>query len=618
MKRNIFHFLKITCFYVIFFALWRAAFLYLNIKAEENFSWSAAFPAFVHGLRMDLSMVGYTLILPLFLFLIYTFFPKRIFNRINYWYHVVIIIAWTHITLANILLYHYWNSLINYRALSYLADPTEVFSSLSAGQSIGLLVLMIILLLIFIFIFRKFFYSEYESVPGKKASSAVVWLSFVALTVTSMRGGWQMLPMNESLVYYSNSNFLNLSAVNPVWHLMYDVQTAGLSSRNPFQTEDQDLVKSWIHSAFEVKADTFPQIIGSERPNIVVLMLESYTADVVASLGGDKRTDPFLETVIQDGILFDSIYSSGTRTDQGIVSVINGWPATPYHSIMRSNEKSARLPSLVKVFGSRGYTTSFYYGGDKNFSNLNAYNVSQNYNRIVSKEDFPDASMSGRWGVHDQFVLSKQLRDLNKEQQPFFSAVMTLSNHEPFDVPGKTRIQGNTDADKFRNTSAYTDASLQTYFEEARKQPWYANTLFIIVADHGHYLPEGRIIMQPYSRHIPLIFYGEVIRKEFRGTRIHKAGGHHDIPATLLKQLGINPTTFSWSKNLLNSYTASFAAWQFEETAAWMEGSKWVVYSYNIRKVVTHSFPLNLNEQDTLVMKAKRYMQGLYGQYQAY
>ena len=112
---------------------------------------------------------------------------------------------------------------------------------------------------------------------------------------------------------------------------------------------DSDKADPIVDKLLQVSYETFPQVLTNQRPNIVMIILESFTADVVASLGGDKRTDPNLEKMISEGIFFDSIYSSGTRTDQGIVSVLNGWPATPYHSIMRSSEKSMRLPSLPVV-----------------------------------------------------------------------------------------------------------------------------------------------------------------------------------------------------------------------------------------------------------------------------
>ena len=161
-----------------------------------------------------------------------------------------------------------------------------------------------------------------------------------------------MLPMNESLVYYSKNNFLNQSAVNPVWHLSYDVYTAGLSTSNPFQKIPVETADPIVDKLLQVSYETFPQVLTTQRPNVVMILLESFTADLVASL----------EELIKHGVFFDSIFATGTRTDQGIVSVLNGWPATPYHSIMRSSEKSMRLPSLVKTLALFDYTSSFYYG----------------------------------------------------------------------------------------------------------------------------------------------------------------------------------------------------------------------------------------------------------------
>lgn len=195
---------------------------------------------------------------------------------------------------------------------------------------------------------------------------------------------------------------------------------------------------------------------------------------------------------------------------------------------------------------------------------------------------------------------------------------MTLSNHEPFDVPGEPRIPGNSEPDKFRNSAAYSDACLGDYIRKASKQPWFKNTLFVILADHGHYLPSHSLILEPHSRRIPLLFYGEVIKPEYRGTKIHMAGGHHDVPATLLYQMAINATAYKWSKNLLNPLTQSYAFYQFEETIGFVEDAKWVAYSYNTERVVNHSRPMTTIEKDSLLLKGKSYLQRLYSQYQEY
>ena len=618
MKKTLLTYLKITLFYVIFFSLWRLVFLLVNIPDDGSVTLKDSAPSFFYGLRMDISMSCYFLIPTLLLHIFYSISPKKIFSRINFWIHAFLIIVVIHVVAGNVALYHFWNSMINFRAVSYLVDPTEVFSSLSPGQSVGVIIGMTIVLTGTILIFRKYFYQPFEPTASNYFIRFGSLVISIGLAVIGIRGGVQMLPMNESLVYYSKNNFLNQSAVNPVWHLSYDIYTAGLSTSNPFQRIPDETADPIIDKLLQVSYETFPQVLTTQRPNVVMILLESFTADLVASLGGDKRTDPNLEELIKNGVFFDSIFATGTRTDQGIVSVLNGWPATPYHSIMRSSEKSNRLPSLVKTLALFDYTSSFYYGGEGNFSNLDAYCVTQKFNKVINKDNFDPGLGLSRWGVADEFLFEKHLAEISKVKEPFFSTLMTLSNHEPFDVPGEPRIPGNSEPDKFRNSAAYSDACLGDYIRKASKQPWYQNTLFVILADHGHYLPSRSLILEPHSRRIPLLFFGEVIKPEYRGTKIHMAGGHHDVPATLLYQMAINATAYKWSKNLLNPLTQSYAFYQFEETFGFIEDKKWVAYSYNTERVVNHSRPMTNIEKDSLLLKGKSYMQRLYSQYQEY
>lgn len=591
-------------------------FLLVNFPEDGSVSVKDALPSFFYGMRMDLSIAGYFLLPSLVLNLIYFFFPKKIIVSIDFFIQCIALVLSCLVVAGNVALYHFWNSLINFRAVSYLSDPSEIFTSLSGLQSVGLIVGLFILFGGMIFIFRKWFYVAFEK--NQLIPSAAAWVIAGGLSIVIMRGGVQMLPMNESLVYYSTNNFLNQSAINPAWHLTYDIYTAGLSTGNPFERIEKGTANPIVERLQRVSFETFPQVLTTYKPNIVVILLESFTADVVASLGGDKRTDPNLEKLIPQGVFFDSIFASGTRTDQGIVSVLNGWPATPYHSIMRSSEKSKRLPSLVKTFELKKYATSFYYGGEGNFSNLDAYCVTQDFDYIITGKDFNQKLAQSRWGVADEFLFDRHINDMRNVKQPFFSTIMTLSNHEPFDVPGVVRIKGSSESDKFRNSAAYSDAALGEYLEKASKQPWYKNTLFIIVSDHGHRLPMKRLILEPESRRIPLLFFGEVIKPEYRGLRVKMAGGHHDIPSTLLYQLAINASAYTWSKNLLNPLTPNFAFYQFEETVGFIENKKWLVYSYNLDRVVNHSHPISKSQSDSLQLKGQCYLQALYGQYQRY
>jgi phosphoglycerol transferase MdoB-like AlkP superfamily enzyme len=577
-------------------------------------------PAFIHGLRMDLSVLAYCFLPPILLIGVFLIRPFGWIRKVEYSYHLFILFLFCIMLPANIALYHFWNSLLSFRSLSYLKDFSEISSSFTLGQLSLLVISLLLFILTTFYIFRKHFLGSVQAVNDNPIKKVAGWLGLGALAVICMRGGLQKLPMNESLVSVSENNFVNQGAVNPAWHLANDIYRAGIFAGNPFETAEEQIAEEIVKKLFDCEPDSFPQILVTDRPNIVLIILESYTADVVASLGGEKNISPSLENLIGEGVFFNSIYASGTRTDQGIVSLFNGWPATPYYSIMRSTEKSRNLPSLPVLFLEEGYATSFYYGGKSNFSNLNVYCFNQKFERIVDEGIFPDTIPRGGWGIHDEFVFRFQLDELNRSRQPFFSSIMTLSNHEPFDVPGPVRIPGNKEADRFRNSAAYTDAVLGEYIEKAKQQPWYRNTLFIIAADHGHSLPLHKNVYYPDSHRIPFLLFGEVIKPEFRGAVVTKLGGHHDLAGTLLPQLGMPKEAkyFEWSKNLLNPTVESFAYYQIDHLLGWVEGGHWFGYSYNRNKYIARSFTVPPAQLDSMKKEGQAFVQVLYERYLRY
>src|SRR6185436_20535532 len=186
-----------------------------------------------------------------------------------------------------------------------------------------------------------------------------------------------------------------------------------------------------VNRLFECTADSIPEILTTTQPNVVIIILESFTADVVAELAGEKNVAPAFNQLAKDGLLFTNVYASGFRTDQGIVSVISGFPAIPSYSIMRNIEKSAKLPSLADYFRKKNYATSFYYGGSTDFSNMRSYLINSRFEKIINEHDFDAHALRNKWGVHDEFVLDKQGIEMNTMAKPFFSVIMTLSCHEP-------------------------------------------------------------------------------------------------------------------------------------------------------------------------------------------
>jgi phosphoglycerol transferase MdoB-like AlkP superfamily enzyme len=573
----------------------------------------------MHGIRMDLSVIGYGLLPSLFLSGMFLLKPMNWIVKTEYYYNIFILLLLVLMLPANILLFKYWGSLLSFRSLSYLKDAGSILSSFTVIQILIVLIFLLLFGFLIFFFFNKYFFQKLE----ESNSSIIRKILAYSITVTSfvflIRGGFQKLPMNESLVSYSEDNFLNQATVNPVWHLSNDIYRAGIFEGNPFEMIPPNEAKEIVKNIFANSPDSFPQILTTKKPNIVIIILESFTADIVEDLGGERGITPSLNRIIKDGLFFNNIYASGTRTDQGIVSLLNGWPAIPYYSIMRSSEKSNHLPSMPKLFLIDGYSTSFFYGGESNFSNLNVYCNTQKFQKVIEQKNFSDAQSFGGWGVPDEYVFARQNKELDKISEPFFSVLMTLSNHEPFDVPGPTRFPGNDDSNKFRNSAAYADACLGNYLLEAKNKQWYKNTLFIIVADHGHELPKNTNVYYPESHRIPLLFYGDVIKPEFNGAVVTKLGGHHDLAGTLLPQLGLNDASqFSWSKNLLNPTVSNYAYYVIDQLVGWVDEKYWFGYSYNRKKFIARSYDAPQAHLDTMRVHGEAFIQVLYDQYKKY
>lgn len=607
------YFIRVLVQYLLFFAAWRLLFLLLFFRAGTM---GEAIPAFLHGARMDLSLIGYVLI-PLWLTTVASILrPHRAWVRFTSGYHRTLLLIFTLILAGNLTIFHFWGTLLNYRALTYLADPAEALASLSMVQRILLLPALAVLVYL-TWTLMKGVRTPFPSPVVRNRALIAVLVAIPLVIFVGIRGGWQKLPMNESLVYYSENPVLNQAAVNPVWHLAYDSKMATDESHHPFRTLDDQTAASLVETARAAHSSTLRELVDVSRPNVVFLILESFSADLIGCLGGDKRISPYLDSIFTHGLLFDSIYSSGFRTDQGIVSVLNGWPATPFHSIIRSIDKCNQLPSLPRRLKSQGYHTAFYYGGESNFSNLNAYVYNQGFQRLIDKRSFNESVDHGQWGVHDGPVLMRQLADLDTMQTPFLSVVMTLSSHEPFDVPGPVRIAGAKDPDRFRNAAAYTDAMIGEYLRAARTKPWYENTLFILVADHSHKLPLKRNVLTPPGRHIPLVFFGPALRDSLAGQRCHHLGGHQDIPATLLPALGLSADEFQWSKNLMDDSTKAFAYLPYENYLTWISPKGWFLWNFERNTITVRSPRYVLKDNDPEVVFAKAYMQTHFSAYRA-
>ncbi|EOR94298.1 putative sulfatase [Arcticibacter svalbardensis MN12-7] len=620
MFRNLTLLVRYFTFWILFFFLERLVFVLYNADKLKSTSFIEIVQVFVYGLWMDASMVGYICVIPLLLFVqIWVIRGFRLPFRILKIYSYFLIILFSIITVVNFNIYREWGTKINYRAFEFaFSSPTEAIASSVSSPVFLTLLILVLLIAGGVLLFRLLVKPGVEK-QGNIFLKISVGLFIMGLNFLAIRGGWQLAPMNESMAYFSLNPLLNYASVNTEWSLIHDFMNARYSSKNVYSFFKPEEAKAIVKTLYNKPEGNNTQVLRVTNPNIVVIIMESFTGNVVESLGGEKGIDPEMEKLIAGGLFFNEVYSSGSRTDKGVVSVLSAFPAQGKRSIMKENSKQVKLPALPASFAQNGYSTSFYYGGESRFFNMKSYLLSHNYQKIIDRNDFPNLDLSSKWGAYDGPVYTKMLAELTNQQAPFFSTFLTLTNHEPFDLPGRSHFPGDDTGNKFRSTAYYADSCLGAFIREAKKKSWYTNTLFIMVADHGHHLPKGDLeISDPQRYRIPLLFFGDVIKPEFRGVKINKVGNQTDIAATLLNQLGMDSNPYVWSKDLLHPKSPDFSFFNWDYGLGVINADQALSYETVGKSVIYKRNPGSKVGNEKLLRDGKACMQEVYQEFIEY
>ncbi|WP_256014108.1 LTA synthase family protein [Desertivirga xinjiangensis] len=620
MLKNLLAIIRYFIFWMVFFFAERVIFLLIFRNKLQRISFAEILKSFWHGIRIDMSALGYASILPLLAFLAIMNIPGlRPSNRIFRIYIKALIVICALITVINFNIYREWGTKVNYRAFEFLfSTPGEaIASSASSPIFLSLFVLAILIIPGFYLSGRIMKFHIVKNVPI--ALKVVMTPLLLGLNFLAIRGGWQLAPANESMAYYSSVPVLNHAAVNTEWALMRSFKNIS-NNKNPFEYTKIEEARRTVSNLYPKEEPNTIKILSSNQPNLVFIILESFTADLVAGLGGEKNTAPVIDELGRKGIYFNNIYSSGDRTDRGIVSVLSGFPTQATRSIIKENSKNAQLPSVYETLLNYGYHTSFYYGGESEFANIKSYLLNNGCLDLVDKTNFDKKDMNSKWGAYDDVVYDRLLDKELSSKSPFCSVILTLTNHEPFELPVQPRFKGDEVENKFRSTAFYTDSCLGSFIDKARKRSWYKNTLFVIVADHGHRLPLNKYeIYDPRRYRIPLLFFGEVIKPEFRGMKANKVGSQTDIASTIFNQLNIPHSNFHWSKDLLNPAVPGHAFFSWDNGFGFVNSSQQVLSFDNVGKeIIYRSQDLPSKEEEDLLKNGKAYMQSVYQQYLDY
>ncbi|MCU0371127.1 MAG: LTA synthase family protein [Bacteroidales bacterium] len=438
MKRLFLSLLRQYLFWMVFFFLLRALFLLYHIKSltTEEIRAGEALLSFWHALRLDTATTGYILIIPSLILLIQGLFGAKWLNTVNRIYTMVLIICWSLITTVELGSFAEWKSKLTTSAFIHLHNIKEIYFSVSAIQFFSLLFSLVILSGGSYLLYTRIFYADIRDRSRFIISPIIFFIISIPLEFIMLRGGINDIAISQSSAHYSHHSILNWAAVNSGYHLAVNMmETSRYKKSDNYQFYPLAEAKRTVEEILKSEKDTTVSILKTARPNVVILLMESWTADLIESLGANPGITPEFAKLEKEGLLFTKIYCSGNRSHEGIASILGGHPALPYTTFTANPVKFPGLPSMPQIIDSAGYFTSFYYGGQLNYGNVRAYLHYNQFDKIVEESDIDPSVPRGRLGVHDEYLYARHIEDLKDIPQPFFSVLFTLSSHSPYDFP---------------------------------------------------------------------------------------------------------------------------------------------------------------------------------------
>jgi phosphoglycerol transferase MdoB-like AlkP superfamily enzyme len=441
----------------------------------------------------------------------------------------------------------FWNEFsgrYNFIAVDYLVYTNEVVGNIRESYPVGWIIFVVAVLSFAILYFSKNVIKQSTRVSMKFSKRSIAATCFLLLPAITT------LSLDNHLRKFSNNAYANELAGNGLFEfaaafhnneLDFYRYYRSLSDEKAFQIMREQLAAP---NARFISKDPFnlerqiSYAAPEKKMNIVLISVESLSASFMQSFGNKQNITPVLDSLAKHGILFKNLYASGTRTVRGLEALSLSIPPTPGQSIVKRPENNG-LFSLGSVLRSKGYITQYIYGGYGYFDNMNAFFSANDYEVIdrtaIKPEDIHYANI---WGVADEDLFSVALQKLDedhRQQKPFFSQIMTVSNHRPYTYPDG-RIDISSAMQTREGAVKYTDYAIGKFIREASQKPWFNNTVFVIVADHcaGS---AGSVELPVTGYHIPMLIYSPA---NIAPEQFERLTAQIDIAPTILGLLKFN------------------------------------------------------------------------------
>ncbi|HEY9268624.1 MAG TPA: LTA synthase family protein [Methylotenera sp.] len=462
--------------------------------------------------------------------------------------------------------------------VEYLKYPNEVFSMLWRGFKIEIFSVLIsaIFTAWAAHSYMKTWLSMQPSWSNKKIW--VIWPLIFILTAFGIRSSLGHRPANPAMFAITADSMVNSLVLNSGYSVVYatysllkETKSSDIYGKMP----REEILK--LTGAKDTDIPTLTTLTPShkrEKPlNLVIILQESLGATFVESLGGVPVT-PNIERLKEQGIWFEQLYATGTRSVRGIEAVTAGFAPTPADSTVKLSKSQKNFFTLAALLEKRGYNTEFIYGGESHFDNMRSFFTGNGFNHIVEQKDYKNPVFVSSWGVSDEDLLNKtheQLLAHHKTGKPFFTLAFSSSNHAPFEFPdGRIELYEQPKGTD-NNAVKYADYAIGEFFKKAQQSEYWKDTVFLIVADHD--IRVRGVSLVPVERfHIP----GLILGADIKPLRYKGMASQIDLPVTLLSLMGIEAQHPMTGRDLSSAAPDSLgrAMMQYNANFGWMEETK--------------------------------------------
>jgi len=551
-------------FWVLLLAL-KGVFVWFNWRYLRVIGYSHIVYAFWEGLCFEAATLAYLLSPALLLFYTVAATKWRLLRRIVFIYLVALSLLLSLICLTDLQYFaeagtHLTSQATAYLNLSIVPIISGAFILHPWLSSISLVACLTIMWLSMHVMHRMIDLSLPRDAPGFFKGcmlSLPVWLGLVVLAA---RGGVQGLPLNIGDCRISTNPYLNALCLDPAYSVL---RSSFMPSKPEYQFYDNEFNIHIVRQLLleDEQAAVWPEYpllrssVGIEqgnRKNVVIFILESWTARNVGVLGGSPKVTPFFDGIARQGAFFDHFYANGTRTQEGIFSTLCSFRDQPLVPVLhRPSSYLVHWRTLSQILAEVGYNTIFVHGRDLDFDQMSLFLKSIQFERIIDRRSFPPSAprVGGSWPGYDDEEVMRRANEVfaNEKSRPFLGVIYTMNTHTPFMTPTSHPLlfEPTNELNLFLNSLNYSDYTLKMFFELAKKEPYFKNTIFILVADHSRTEDTFNLADQ---HHIPFLIYapGHV-----------SSGVHHvissqvDILPTVLALLRLKTLHSSWGQDIL-------------------------------------------------------------------